>query len=634
MAKKIAITFDDAPMYGGPLLTGADRTQTLLEALSSVGATATFFATTRDLEVAGALARLTDYNDAGHLIANHTDTHAGASATNINVFLDDIAAANDVISGFSNYRPWFRFPYLDEGNSPFARDAYRDGLESLGMENGYVTVDTFDWYMVDRLSAAIDSGEVYNLDAIRDAYVDMIVTAANHYDALGLATLGRSPAQVLLLHENDLAAMFIDDAILALEADGWEIVSADEAYQDPIADIEPQTLQSGSGRLAAIALDDGAPFSVLEHEGNSTAGIDATLAEYGAFGVDPSDNQIIGTTGNDNLAGTTGDDEFVGDTGNDVFNESTGSDVIFGELEGSTSAGDYDQVDYDGHLSDYTFTKNTDGSVSVLKPNGDTDTLYSIEGFWFSQEGAWYSIDQVLPNDGTIVGTAGNDYLIGSAGDDTISGLAGNDTISESAGNDVIDGGGNEYDQVDYQGSLSDYVFQLNTDGTVAVTKPSGGADTLSNIDGFWFDTEQAWYNMDQALASSADGAIVTGTAGDDILSGTGGDDTISGLGGVDVINASAGNDVIDGGGSEYDQVDYAGAKSDYIFTQNANGTVSVQNLDGDVDTLSNIDGFWFQGEGAWYGINQVIGAAAPQAASVDAPETMVAPTEDFIFQI
>ena len=56
-----------------------------------------------------------------------------------------------------------------------------------------------------------------------------------------------------MLHESDLAALFVDDLVDALVQDGWEIVSMDEAYADPIAAIEPDTLLLDGGRVAAIA---------------------------------------------------------------------------------------------------------------------------------------------------------------------------------------------------------------------------------------------------------------------------------------------------------------------------------------------------------------------------------------------
>ena len=62
---------------------------------------------------------------------------------------------------------------------------------------------------------------------------------------------------MLLLHENDLAALFIGDLVAALRAKGWEIVSADQAYQDPIAGEQPKTLLLGQGRVVALAVDRG-----------------------------------------------------------------------------------------------------------------------------------------------------------------------------------------------------------------------------------------------------------------------------------------------------------------------------------------------------------------------------------------
>jgi len=50
-------------------------------------------------------------------------------------------------------------------------------------------------------------------------------------------------------------------------------------------------------------------------------------------------------------------------------------------------------------LSDYAFTRNDDGSVSVER-DGETDTLHDIGGIWFNGEGAWYDIDQAVEQSG------------------------------------------------------------------------------------------------------------------------------------------------------------------------------------------------------------------------------------------
>jgi len=198
---------------------------------------------------------------------------------------------------------------------------------------------------------------------------------------------------------------------------------------------------------------------------------------------------------------------FINQPGNNVFN---GTDA------------QYDQVDYDGNLLDYVFTRNDNGTVTVTHPTLGTDTLSSIEGFWFYGEEAWYSIDQAieLTNsvDPVVFGTAGNDNLVGGAI---------NNTFIASAGNDMIDGNGGAYNQVDYDGSLSDYLISQNADGTVSVSSSRFGTDTLTDIDGFWFSGEGAWYSIADAIALTgnddwADNASTTGTiSGDGSVMGT-----------------------------------------------------------------------------------------------------------------
>ncbi len=70
---------------------------------------------------------------------------------------------------------------------------------------------------------------------------------------MALAALGRSPKHVLLLHENDLAALFVDSLIEFLRAKGWKIISPAEAYRDPIATMIPNVLLNNQGRVAALA---------------------------------------------------------------------------------------------------------------------------------------------------------------------------------------------------------------------------------------------------------------------------------------------------------------------------------------------------------------------------------------------
>ncbi len=242
-AKRIAFSFDDLPRAPGAFLEADKRPQMLIAALKAGGIKqAVFFANPG--RIAGSpqhMEAVATYLKAGHVIANHTQTHRSLSSVPTDVFLADVDKAELWLKQQPNYRPWFRFPELDEGRANVAkRDAVRAGLKVRGLRNGYVTVDGWDWFMEARARDAVKAGRVIDKEGLRKLYIETHVESANFSDRLALRVLGRRPVQMLLLHETDLAALYVADLAKALRADGWEIVPADAVYADPMAQLEPK----------------------------------------------------------------------------------------------------------------------------------------------------------------------------------------------------------------------------------------------------------------------------------------------------------------------------------------------------------------------------------------------------------
>lgn len=258
--KRIALTFDDIPRERGAWLDDEERTQRLIAGLREAGVeqAAFFLNPGRIAEKPGAEARIAAYVAAGHVIANHSATHMRLSTAEPAAFLADVDRAEALLRGRPGYRPWFRFPYLDEGRSDkVKRDAIRGGLDARGLTNAYVTVDASDWFYEQAAINAVRAGTPVDRDALRDLYIDSHVEAAEFYDALARRALGRSPAHVLLLHETDLAAFWIADLVKALKAKGWRIVSADEAFADPISGLRPDVPVAQGTLIEAIAWERG-----------------------------------------------------------------------------------------------------------------------------------------------------------------------------------------------------------------------------------------------------------------------------------------------------------------------------------------------------------------------------------------
>ena len=260
--KRIAFSFDDVPRRPGGFMTVEERTTRLLAVLRRSGIRqAAFFVNPGHLEQpwgAGGEARIDRYVRAGHVIANHSYSHQSLSRIGAEPYLADIDRATAWLQARPGYRPWFRYPFLDEGTRASqpdltTRDAVRAGLARRGLANGYVTVDSYDWHLDSLAGQARTAGRDLDMDALRDLFVRIVVETAEWQDRLAWRTLNRRPVHVLLLHEADVTTLFLADAVRALRARGWRIATIDEAYRDPIARVTPETRYLGGGRLTAIA---------------------------------------------------------------------------------------------------------------------------------------------------------------------------------------------------------------------------------------------------------------------------------------------------------------------------------------------------------------------------------------------
>jgi peptidoglycan-N-acetylglucosamine deacetylase len=262
--KRIALSFDDIPRHQGAFMTPDERGKRLIAALKRAKVKqAVFFLNPGKLtepQGLGGAARIFAYVRAGHVIANHSNSHPALTAVTAADYLADIDAAENWLQGKVGYRPWFRFPFLNEGRKDkVKRHAIRAGLTARGLRNGYVTAEAADWHIDDLTIEAAKAGKVIDQAALRDFYVARHVEAANAYEAIALKTLGRAPAHVMLLHETDIAALFIDDLVDALRKDGWTIISADEAYRDPIGKLMPNVPSAQGTLTEALAWEKGLP---------------------------------------------------------------------------------------------------------------------------------------------------------------------------------------------------------------------------------------------------------------------------------------------------------------------------------------------------------------------------------------
>lgn len=253
----ISFTFDDGSLSKRANYEFEEWNDMILSALDDAKIKAVFFVKTEGKSTDKGRHLLETWNDKGHLIANHTYSHPNFNKEEINAedFRTELLRADSLINSFSNYTKLFRFPYLKEGNTTTEVDSIRQIMKYYGYKNGHVTIDGSDWYIDSRLRKRLNQNPQADIEAFKDFYLEHIFQRANYYENLSLKLTGRHINHTLLLHHNLAAALFLDDLIAMFKSKGWNVISADEAFKDPIFEQTPN--HAGESLIWALAKDSG-----------------------------------------------------------------------------------------------------------------------------------------------------------------------------------------------------------------------------------------------------------------------------------------------------------------------------------------------------------------------------------------
>ena len=482
------------------------------------------------------------------------------------------------------------------GNDTLDGGAGYDQANLTGTVNDYVLMRSPDGSAVAVHVVSGDRISLVNIETVRFLATSSTVLLEDLVGEYGSA-----------LDDSYLQGTSHSDHLYGLEGDDTLVGNGGNDLIDGGDGFDEVTLSGPLSNYTFLRNSDG---SVTATDNVGTDGTDLLVnmdaVYFAATGMGKAIDQLVGgygTNDSETIYGTPGDDHLWGLQGNDVFYGGTGNDEIWGESWWE------DQANFDGAITDYTLTRREDGAVLVHGPGGQVVTLHEIEDVYFIGSSTWSTIAALIGSNGTPYN---DNWIAGTSHADTLYGLAGDDTFFGDGGNDLIDGGEGD-DQANLAGSLSNYTFVRQADGSVVVTDTTGidGIDTMKNIEAVYFETGGTWRSI-TALAGEY------GTAGDDVwLEGTAANDHLYGLSGDDTLIGYAGNDSIFGGEGD-DQVNYEGDLSNFTFTLNANGTVTVTDLTGTegTDILNGVEFLYFEDDSAWMTVSSAVGASRSDASS------------------
>ena len=269
-AREISLSFDDAPRASSFRMSGKKRTQMILDKLkmSDVKRVA-FYVNTRNLHRDGGLERLKMYKSAGHLVGNHTHSHPNIKKITTEAYLADFEKADRLLKANDLLDPFFRYPYLRRGKNLEEINKVHQYVLDRGYTDAFITIDNYDWYLSEQYLRSLKLGHRVNIKNLEKYYVETLYQCVLFYEELSKKALNKDVKHIMLLHENDLAALFMDSFINKLKSHGWKIISPEESYQDEVTRHFPSTvLNHGSGRVNALSVES-------NYNGKLTSGLES-----------------------------------------------------------------------------------------------------------------------------------------------------------------------------------------------------------------------------------------------------------------------------------------------------------------------------------------------------------------------
>ncbi|MEO5824059.1 MAG: polysaccharide deacetylase family protein [Vicinamibacteraceae bacterium] len=239
-ARPLLITVDDLPLAGAAARGDAAARRTTTDALLAVlrkhRIRAVAFVIAGNVKTPDDEAILQRWVDERHEIGSHSNTHPSYTALTSEAYLADVAASRTTLSAWLTPRQrtlrFYRFPFLQEGDTPQKVEAMRAALATGGLRNVPVTLDGTDWSFDRRWADAAASGDAAAIDDVRQDYLATLRVAVTRTEAMADRLLGRRTPQVLLIHANGVGAANWDAMFTWLAARGHRFAAADEVLGD------------------------------------------------------------------------------------------------------------------------------------------------------------------------------------------------------------------------------------------------------------------------------------------------------------------------------------------------------------------------------------------------------------------
>lgn len=263
----VALTFDDLPAAGS-LPPGENRTKIATKLASELVANhlqGTYgFVNGAKLENdPDAVQSLGVWIGAGMNIGSHTWSHPGLTSEEVfkplgtREYIADIAKNEPALAQYAGARDWhwFRYPFLQEGDTLEKRHEVRAYLRDHGYRVAQVSLDFEDYAWNDAYGRCVAKKDDASISWLKQTYLE----TATEYIKLGREeqqiAFGHEIPNIVLLHATAFTTLMLPDLLDLLRKQGFTFVALPQVEQDPAYSQDPDAALKYGGTLPDQFMD-------------------------------------------------------------------------------------------------------------------------------------------------------------------------------------------------------------------------------------------------------------------------------------------------------------------------------------------------------------------------------------------
>jgi len=251
----VALTFDDLPAAGG-LTPGHTRAQIATELSGELRAHhikgVYGFVNAESLEGDPDVQQaLRIWLRAGMNIGSHTWSHPALTDVTAADYVDDIARNEPLLARYAGRRDWrwFRYPYLEEGDTLQKRDAVRGWLREHRYHVAQVTLNFNDDDWQDPYARCLVKHDTQSIDWLKQSYLQNAAEFLRVGRQEEQIAFGREVPNVLLLHETAFTTLMLPDLLHILGQQGFRFASLARVERNRIYAQDPHAALKDGGTL-------------------------------------------------------------------------------------------------------------------------------------------------------------------------------------------------------------------------------------------------------------------------------------------------------------------------------------------------------------------------------------------------